>query len=59
MPTSFSLVCQARRVAHTQGELFRGLLLVEVERDRQPAPEPGPSVVLVEIAGCVSRRGVE
>jgi len=38
----------ARR-RQTQGELIRGLVLREIERDQQPAPEPRPSVELEEI----------
>jgi hypothetical protein len=38
----------ARR-QQTQGELIRGLVLGEIERDKQPAPELRPSVELEEI----------
>jgi xanthosine utilization system XapX-like protein len=45
-----SLVALADKRRQTQGELIRGLVLGEIERDRQPAPEVRPSVELVEIA---------
>jgi hypothetical protein len=39
----------AAKLQQSPSELIRGLVLREIEQDKQPAPEPRPSVELEEI----------